>query len=74
MHLFVCRVTIDNGAIGIQLWESDGTNAGTKMYTVNPTGSAFPSGMNLFNGKLLFAAFDRLGWTNETATAGEPGA
>ena len=23
---------------------------------------------------LLFAAFDRLGWTNETATAGEPGA
>jgi ELWxxDGT repeat protein len=54
----VAYFAADNGAIGRQLWESDGTNAGTKMYTVNPTGSAFPSGMNLFNGKLVFAAFD----------------
>ena len=54
----VAYFSADDGAIGKQLWESDGTNAGTKMYTVNPAGSSFPSGMNLFNGKLVFAAYD----------------
>jgi ELWxxDGT repeat protein len=37
--------TATDGTDGVQLWTSDGTEAGTHMVTrINPTGDAFPSG------------------------------
>ncbi len=50
----------DDGINGLELWVSDGTEAGTTMLAdINPGQfGSYPSNFNIFNGKLLFSALD----------------
>jgi ELWxxDGT repeat protein len=71
--LFFSAVTAANGR---ELWLTDGTEAGTRQVidaTPGPAG-AFPSTVQLANGKLLFASDDAAGdtelWVTNGTTAG----
>ncbi len=71
--LFFSAVTAANGR---ELWLTDGTEAGTRQVidaTPGPAG-AFPSTVQLANGKLLFASDDAAGdtelWVTDGTTAG----
>ncbi|MCP9787052.1 ELWxxDGT repeat protein, partial [Cyanobium sp. N5-Cardenillas] len=71
--LFFSAVT---AASGRELWLTDGTEAGTRQVidaTPGPSG-AFPSTVQLANGKLLFASDDAAGdtelWVTDGTTAG----
>jgi ELWxxDGT repeat protein len=48
--------------LGIELWRTDGTAAGTKLVADNdPEFSSTPSQLTVFNGKLFFSAQDSRG-------------
>ncbi|MFO0976374.1 MAG: ELWxxDGT repeat protein [Planctomycetaceae bacterium] len=60
---------------GIQLWKSDGTEAGTVMVSeaMAQNGSTSPSGLSNLNGKLIFTATGADGhelWTSDGSAAG----
>lgn len=60
---------------GTQLWESNGTTAGTTMVTdINPNGYFSPSAITNFNGTLFFDADDGVHggalWRSDGTTAG----
>ncbi|CAN5163818.1 hypothetical protein BH09BAC1_BH09BAC1_30660 [soil metagenome] len=47
------------GGYNVELWETDGTTAGTKLVKeINPTGSANFGYFQVYNGKLYFSATD----------------
>lgn len=48
--------TADNGINGRQLWVSDGTEAGTTIITINPTGTSDISNLIVYNNEIYFAA------------------
>lgn len=49
----------DSASIGIELWVSDGTTAGTRLVKdINPTSSSYPNFFNVLNNKLYFIADD----------------
>jgi ELWxxDGT repeat protein len=51
--------TADDGTNGYELWESDGTEAGTAMVkNINPTGDSYPYEMAVMNRTLFFQALD----------------
>jgi ELWxxDGT repeat protein len=59
---------------GDALWTSDGTSAGTVLVkTINPTGSAFVSGMTHVNGLLFFSASDGVNGQELWASDGTAG-
>jgi ELWxxDGT repeat protein len=60
-----------SSADGVQLWETDGTAAGTQMVDdLNPGGgSSDPGGFTNFNGKLAFSALGQL-WITDGTSAG----
>jgi ELWxxDGT repeat protein len=53
----------DDGVNGLELWSSDGTPTGTKLFKdINPgKGSSTPENMTVCNGLLFFNAFDGAG-------------
>ena len=65
----------DDPTYGIQLWKSDGTEAGTVMVTeaIPQAGSSNPSGLTNLNGKLIFTADGPDGhelWTSDGTATG----
>ena len=49
----------DDGTNGYELWQSDGTTAGTVRLEINPgSGNSYPNSLLEVNGKLLFRADD----------------
>ncbi len=52
-----------------QLWETDGTMAGTQMLTVANTNGLSPSSFEVYNGQLVFSAYNNVGfqglWTTD---------
>ncbi|MBL8811835.1 MAG: hypothetical protein JNM43_16830, partial [Planctomycetaceae bacterium] len=67
--------TSTGGLGGVQLWKSDGTEAGTVMVseTIAQQGDSFPSGLTNLNGKLIFSATGADGhelWTTDGTAAG----
>jgi len=73
-----CWFTGTNGVDGFELWQSDGTLFGTKMFLDIATGpfhfSATPAALRVANGKLFFVAEDgahgRELWTSDGTVAG----
>ncbi len=65
----------DDPTYGIQLWKSNGTEAGTVMVSESmaQNGSTYPSGLTNLNGKLIFTAEGPDGhelWTSDGTAAG----
>jgi len=63
----------DDGTTGTELWETDGTEAGTAMLTDIYTGEAAgsdPSNLTVFNNKLYFTANDGTNGTELWSTDG----
>jgi ELWxxDGT repeat protein len=50
----------NDGTDGVELWQSDGTMAGTKLVQdINPgSASSFPAWLTVLNGQILFSAND----------------
>jgi len=65
-----------NGGFNLELWRSDGTDAGTTMVKdINPAaGGSNPNGMTVFNNKLFFSADDGVNgrelWISDGTSAG----
>ena len=73
--------TADDGVSGVELWKTDGTEAGTiRVKDIKPgvefgfPGSSFPFGFTAFNGALYFSAYDgvtgRELWKSDGTEAG----
>jgi ELWxxDGT repeat protein len=61
----------DDGRHGLELFRSDGTEAGTRLIKdINPTGDSFPQGMTSFNGRVYFSADDGVHGTEPWVTDG----
>ena len=65
-----------DGANGLEMWQSDGTAAGTTLSKdINPgAGSSYPNGFTNFDGKLIFSANDGVNgdelWISDGTAAG----
>lgn len=65
----------NDGTNGAELWETDGTTAGTKMVkNIHPAGSSFPRNLISFDNKLYFRANDGTNdvelWVTDGTAAG----
>ncbi len=77
VHEGLLYFTADNGVDGVELWKSDGTDAGTIMVKdINVSGSSDPTAFTVVNGLLYFAADDGVNgtelWTRAGTSAGGP--
>ncbi|WP_312769223.1 T9SS type A sorting domain-containing protein [Epilithonimonas sp.] len=63
---FSASSTVDGVSIGAELWESDGTEAGTKLVSdiVPGSSSSSPNGLYNFNDKLYFSGTMSINGTN----------
>ncbi|MCQ6262715.1 hypothetical protein MLD55_12300 [Alcanivorax sp. MM125-6] len=63
-----------NGMDGVELWRSDGTEAGTAMVAdINPNGDSDPREITRFDGRVYFSADDDTGrevWYSDGTAAG----
>jgi ELWxxDGT repeat protein len=64
-----------DGRHGLELFRSDGTEAGTRLIKdINPTGDSVPLGMTSFNGRVYFSADDGVHgiepWVTDGTAAG----
>jgi len=66
-----------DGVSGVELWKTDGTDAGTVcVKNINPGSGSGPLGLTVFNGALYFLASDGASgaelWKSDGTVAGTP--
>ncbi|PZU80029.1 MAG: hypothetical protein DI529_16965 [Chryseobacterium sp.] len=63
---FAASSTVNGTSIGTELWESDGTEGGTKLVSdiISGTSSSSPSNLTVFNNKIYFTGSNVINGTN----------